>query len=143
MARTYSISELAREFAVTPRTIRFYEAEGLIAPLREGQRRIYRPRDRIRLKLILRGKRLGFSLKEIAEIVDLYEGPPGEFGQLETLLPRIAAKRAELLERRADIDAALAHLDSVAAGCRAQLAALGAGSSGDGASQNLSAGAAK
>jgi DNA-binding transcriptional MerR regulator len=132
MARSYSIAELAREFAVTPRTIRFYEDEGLITPLRQGQRRIFRPRDRIRLKLILRGKRLGFSLKEIAEIVELYDAPPGEVGQLATLLPRIAAKRAELLERRADIDAALAHLDSVAAGCRTQLAALGAGDGADG-----------
>lgn len=143
MARSYSISDLAREFAVTPRAIRFYEAEGLIAPLREGQRRIYRPRDRIRLKLILRGKRLGFSLKEIAEIVDLYDAPPGEVGQLEALLPRIAAKRATLLARRADIDAALAHLDDVAAGCRAQLAALAAGSTEDAASQIFGVGAAK
>ena len=125
MAITYSISDLAREFAVTPRTIRFYEAEGLISPLRAGQRRIYRPRDRVRLKLILRGKRLGFSLKEIAEIIDLYDAPQGEAGQLETLLGRIAQRRAELEAKRQDIEAALAHLDDVAAQCRAQLDALG------------------
>lgn len=124
MATSYSISELAREFEVTPRTIRFYEAEGLIAPLRDGQRRIYRPRDRVRLKLILRGKRLGFSLKEIAEIIDLYDAPPGEVGQLETLLARIAARRADLAQKRADIEAAIAHLDGVAADCRGRLAAL-------------------
>ena len=124
MAKTYSISELAREFGVTPRTIRFYEAEGLIAPLRDGQRRIYRPRDRVRLKLILRGKRIGFSLKEIAEIIDLYDAAPGEAGQLRTLLERIAGRRADLEQKRQDIEAALAHLDGVAADCRARLAAL-------------------
>ena len=124
MSASYAISDLAREFQVTPRTIRFYEAEGLIAPLRDGQRRIYRPRDRVRLKLILRGKRLGFSLKEIAEIIDLYDAPPGEVGQLETLLGRIAARRADLEQKRRDIEAAIAHLDGVAAGCRSRLAAL-------------------
>lgn len=124
--KTYGIAELAREFAVTPRTIRFYEAEGLLSPLRDGQRRIYRPRDRVRLKLILRGRRLGFSLGEIGEIIDLYNAPQGEAGQLETLLGRIAEKRAALMEKRADIDAALAHLDDVAAGCRARLAAMAA-----------------
>ncbi len=124
MPKTYSISELAREFEVTPRTIRFYEAEGLIAPLRDGQRRIYRPRDRVRLKLILRGKRIGFSLKEIAEIIDLYDAAPGEAGQLRTLLERIKGRRADLEQKRQDIEAALAHLDGVAADCRARLAAL-------------------
>lgn len=124
MSKTYSISELAREFAVTPRTIRFYEAEGLIAPLRAGQRRVYRPRDRVRLKLVLRGKRLGFSLKEIAEIIDLYDAPPGEAGQLQVLIDRIAERRVELEEKRRDIEAALAHFDSVTAECRARLAAL-------------------
>ena len=125
MAKSYSISELAREFAVTPRTIRFYEAEGLIAPLRVGQRRVYRPRDRVRLKLILRGKRIGFSLKEVAEIIDLYDAAPGELGQLRTLLTRIAERCADLEQKRQDIEAALAHLDGVAAACRAQLVALG------------------
>lgn len=124
MPRHYSISELAREFAVTPRTIRFYEDQDLIAPLREGQRRIYRPRDRVRLKLILRGKRLGFALKEIAEIIDLYDAPQGEAKQLHTLLERIAARRAELEAKRADVEAALSHLDGVAAECRARLSAL-------------------
>ena len=125
MPRHYSISELAQEFAVTPRTIRFYEDQGLISPLREGQRRIYRPRDRVRLKLVLRGKRLGFALKEIAEIIDLYDAPQGEAKQLHTLLERIAARRADLEAKRADVEAALAHLDGVAAECRARLSALG------------------
>ena len=127
MTRHYGISELAQEFAVTPRTIRFYEDQGLIAPLREGQRRIYRPRDRVRMKLILRGKRLGFSLKEIAEIIDLYGAPQGEAKQLRTLLQRIAARRADLEAKRADVEAALGHLDGVAAACRARLAALDGG----------------
>ena len=124
MPKTYGISDLAREFAVTPRTIRFYEAEGLIAPLREGQRRVYRPRDRVRLKLVLRGKRLGFSLKEIAEIIDLYDAPPGEAGQLQVLIDRIAERRVELEQKRRDIEAALAHFDSVTTECQARLAAL-------------------
>ena len=126
MARSYSISELAREFGVTARTIRHYEAEGLIAPLRDGQRRIYRPRDRVRLKLILRGKRVGFSLKEIAEIIDLYDAPPGERGQLQTLLQRIEIKGADLEQKRQDIEAAIQHLEGVAQGCRQRLAELDA-----------------
>ena len=81
MAETYGIAELAREFGVTARTIRHYEDEGLIAPLRDGQRRVYRPRDRTRLRLILRGRRLGFALAEVREIVDLYDAAPGEIGQ--------------------------------------------------------------
>ena len=124
MPRSYQISELAKAFGVTARTIRFYEDEGLIAPLRDGQKRIYRPRDRVRLNLILRGKRLGFSLKEIAEILDLYDEPPGEQGQLETLLNKIAAKRSDLEQKRQDVEAAIGHLDDVAAGCRARLAEL-------------------
>ena len=132
MAKSYSIGALAREFAVTARTIRFYESEGLIAPLRVGQRRVFRPRDRVRLKLILRGKRLGFSLREIAQIIDLYDAPQGEAGQLHTLLARIAGRREELERKHQDILAALQHLDGVAAGCRERLAALKApGADGD------------
>lgn len=126
MSRTYGIGDLAQEFAITPRTIRHYEDEGLLTPLRDGQRRIYRPRDRVRLKLILRGKRLGFSLREIAEIIDLYDAPAGEGGQLSTLLERIAARRADLEAKQRDIEAALAHLDDVAADCERRLAALDA-----------------
>src|SRR3981081_772005 len=81
----FSISELAREFDVTPRAIRFYEAEGLISPRRDGQRRIYAPRDRTRLKLTLRGKRLGLTLSEIRELIDMYEPGRDARAQLERL----------------------------------------------------------
>ena len=121
MAETYGIAELAREFGVTARTIRHYEDEGLIAPLRDGQRRVYRPRDRTRLRLILRGRRLGFALAEVREIVDLYDAAPGEAGQLELLLAKIVGRRAELEAKRADIEATLADLETVARNCRKRL----------------------
>ena len=124
MAETYGIAELAREFGVTARTIRHYEDEGLIAPSRDGQRRVYRPRDRTRLRLILRGRRLGFTLAEVREIVDLYDAAPGEAGQLELLLAKIAGRRAELEAKRADIEAALADLETVARNCRKRLRGL-------------------
>ena len=124
MAETYGIAELAREFGVTARTIRHYEDEGLIAPLRDGQRRVYRPRDRTRLRLILRGRRLGFALAEVREIVDLYDAAPGEAGQLELLLAKIAGRRAELEAKRADIEATLADLKTVAGNCRKRLKGL-------------------
>jgi DNA-binding transcriptional MerR regulator len=110
---TYSISDLAREFDVTTRTIRFYEDEGLISPTREGRRRIFSPRDRTRLKLILRGKRIGFSLAEIREIIDMYDATPGEAGQLRLLVERIEVQRRELVARRADIDRTLDDLADV------------------------------
>ena len=80
MKSVFSIGLLAREFDVTTRTIRFYEDQGLLSPRRRGQTRLFDQRDRTRLKLILRGKRLGFSLSEINEIVDMYDAPPGETG---------------------------------------------------------------
>ena len=125
MSKTYGIAELAREFGVTLRTIRFYEAEGLLAPLRDGRRRIYRSRDRTRLRLILRGRRLGFRLAEVREIVGLYDAPTGEAGQLAHLLDKIAARQADLEAKRGDIEASLDDLDEVAANCRARLAELG------------------
>ncbi len=124
MAETYGIAELAREFGVTARTIRHYEDEGLIAPLRDGQRRVYRPRDRTRLRLILRGRRLGFALAEVREIVDLYDAAPGEAGQLELLLAKITGRRAELEAKRADIEATLADLETVARNCCKRLRRL-------------------
>jgi DNA-binding transcriptional MerR regulator len=124
MAETYGIAELAREFGVTARTIRHYEDEGLIAPLRDGQRRVYRPRDRTRLRLILRGRRLGFALAEVREIVDLYDAAPGETGQLELLLAKIAGRRTELEAKRGDIEAALADLETVERNCRKRLKGL-------------------
>ena len=125
MAQTYSIGEMAREFQVTTRTIRFYEAEGLLAPSREGQRRVYRRRDRARLRLILRGRRVGFTLAEIREIIDLYDAPAGEAGQLHFLLAKIAERRDQLDQTRAEIDLTLKDLDTVAATCRDRLRDLG------------------
>ncbi|TQV78006.1 MerR family DNA-binding transcriptional regulator [Denitrobaculum tricleocarpae] len=139
MSKTFSITELAQEFAVTNRAIRFYETEGMLTPLREGQRRIYRPRDRVRLKLILRGKRLGLSLQEIREIIDLYDAAKGEAGQLQLLLDKIESRREDLEHKRRDIDTTLADLDDVAAKCRERLRQLDL----DQVSQETSDGSAK
>ena len=119
--RTWSITDLAREHDVTLRTIRFYEDRGLLTPERRGTHRIYRNRDRIRLGLVLRGRRLGFTLDEIARIVDMYDAEPGETGQLRYLLDQIAARRSELEQRRRDIDQTLAELDEVERRCREDL----------------------
>lgn len=122
--RTWSIAELAAEYDVTLRTIRFYEDRGLISPERRGTTRVYHPRDRVRLALILRGKRLGFTLDEIATIVDMYDAEPGEEGQLVYLLEQIERRRAELEQRRRDIDETLAELDDVERRCKADLMSL-------------------
>jgi len=105
MTQTYSIADLAREFEITTRTIRFYEDRGLISPIREGQRRIYRPRDRVRLQLILRGKRLGFSLEEIREMIDLYDVDRSEVAQLRHVLDKVAERQRALTEQQRDIAA--------------------------------------
>lgn len=118
---TFSIAELAREFDVTTRTIRFYEDQGLIAPERRGQTRVYRQRDRTRLKLILRGKRLGFSLQEVADIIRLYDEEPGEIGQLNFFLERIKERRAMLEQQREDIEVTLSDLAVVERNCRRRL----------------------
>ncbi|WP_433166369.1 MerR family transcriptional regulator [Kribbella sp. CA-247076] len=123
-AHTWSIAELAAEYDVTLRTIRFYEDRGLLAPERRGTVRVYHPRDRVRLGLILRGKRLGFSLDEIATIVDMYDAEPGEEGQLVYLLDQITTRRAALEQRRQDIDQTLQELADVEARCKADLEAL-------------------
>ena len=107
---TYTIGELTREFCITARTIRFYEDEGLLSPMRVGQRRLYRRRDRARLKLILRGKRLGFTLNEIRETFELYEQAHGEAKQLRYYLSVLEQKRAHLLQQRQDVEDALAEL---------------------------------
>lgn len=124
MQPTYTISELAEEFDVTTRAIRFYEDEGLLSPQREGTRRIFHGRDRTRLRLILRGKRIGFSLADIREIIDMYDTAPGEAGQLEALLERIAAHREELTARRSVIERTLADLDNVARDAQRRLGEL-------------------
>ena len=117
----WTIAELASVFDVTHRTIRFYEDRGLLTPERRGTQRIFHPRDRVRLALILRGRRLGFALDEVRRIVDMYDEEPGESGQLRYLLEQIAARRAELEQRRADIAQTLAELDDVEQRCRAAL----------------------
>jgi len=119
---TWTIAEIALEFGVTHRTIRFYEDQGLITPERRGTQRLFHPRDRVRLELVLRGKRLGFDLGQIRRIVDMYDQPPGEAGQLRYLLERIAARRAELEQRRHDIEVTLAELDEVERRCQADAA---------------------
>jgi DNA-binding transcriptional MerR regulator len=124
MARTYSISELAGEFDITTRTIRFYEDQGLLEPARRGRQRVYTHRDRVRLKLILRGKRLGFSLTEILDIIRLYDEEPGEIGQLEFFLAKIAQRRSYLQQQKADIELTLTELDNIERQCRERLAAL-------------------
>jgi DNA-binding transcriptional MerR regulator len=108
----YSIGDLAREFDVTPRAIRFYEDQGLLAPRRDGQRRIYTPRDRTRLKLTLRGKRLGLSLSEIRELIDMYEPGRDERPQLERFAAVLQAHKASLLQQRQDIETQLAELEA-------------------------------
>lgn len=110
---TYTISELAKEFDITPRAIRFYEDQGLISPSRKGRRRVYRERDRVRLKLVLRGKRLGFPLSEVKEMFDLYDTSPGETGQLRFLIDKIKARREMLEQQRQDIEAVLHEMESV------------------------------
>src|SRR6476661_553159 len=108
----FSISDLAREFDVTPPAIPFYEDQGLLAPRRDGQRRIYTARDRTRLKLTLRGKRLGLSLSEIRELIDMYEPGQDERPQLERFLAVLQSHRASLLQQRADIEAQLSELQA-------------------------------
>ncbi|CUA98377.1 MULTISPECIES: MerR family transcriptional regulator [Pannonibacter] len=123
--RLYTITQLTQEFGITTRTLRFYEAQGLITPQRRGRQRLYKPADRTRLKLILRGKRLGFSLTEISEIIGMYGKAPGEAGQLQLLMRKIAERRAELEEKRNDIELTLAELTEVERGCLARLDELG------------------
>lgn len=122
MTRTYSISELAREFGITPRTIRFYEDQGLISPARNGQHRIYSSGDRVRLKLIIRGKRLGFSLAESRELIDLYDPQSCNRLQLETVIQRICKSRLRLKQQLDDIKAIQKKLNTAESKCRAALA---------------------
>lgn len=118
---TYSISELAQEFALTTRAIRFYEDEGLLSPLRRGQTRVYGERERTRIKLILRGKRLGLALSEIRELFDIYASSGNERPQLAKFLQMLADRRAMLLQQREDIDAVLAEIDVLERDCRRRL----------------------
>jgi DNA-binding transcriptional MerR regulator len=117
----YSIGELAAEFDVTPRAIRFYEAEGLLAPRRDGQRRIYTPRERTRLKLTLRGKRLGLTLSEIRDLIDMYEPGRDQRPQLQRFLAVLETHKAALERQREDIDAQMAEIAAFEKRVRKQL----------------------
>ncbi|WP_265462121.1 MerR family transcriptional regulator [Aeromonas salmonicida] len=120
-SRTYSISELAREFDVTTRSIRFYEDQGLLNPARQGQTRIYSKQDRVRLKLTLRGKRLGFSLADIRDLFDLYDADKSSRTQLQTMLRLVADKRETLQQQLEDIKMVLLELDAAEQRCQQAL----------------------
>lgn len=120
--QTWTIAQIAEEFSITHRAVRHYEELGLISPERRGTVRVYHRRDRTRLALILRGKRLGFPLEEIRTIIDLYDAPRGRRSQLEYVLTQIDERRADLEARRRDLDEALAELTTFEARCRADLA---------------------
>ena len=118
MSTTYTISELAKEFGVTTRTIRFYEDQGLLSPKRDGTTRVFSSRDRVRLKLALRGKRLGFSIAEIRELFELYDVSRDEKKQLEEFLSRLDRRRAHLEQQREDIEVMLNEINFFANQCR-------------------------
>ncbi len=122
-ASQYSIRDLAREFDITTRSIRFYEDRGLLSPAREGQQRIFDESQRVRLMLIVRGKRMGFSLDECRELIDLYDPESGNIVQLERLLAKIWEKRALLTQQLEDIELTLEELDTAEQRCRDSLEA--------------------
>ena len=117
-AASYTISELAKEFGLTTRTIRYYEDQGLLSPKREGVNRVFTQRDRVRLKLALRGKRLGFSLSEIRELFELYDVSRDERRQLEEFLARLERRRVLLEQQREDIEVMLNEINFFAGQCR-------------------------
>lgn len=118
---TFTITDLADEFALTTRAIRFYEDQGLLSPERRGTRRIYSQRERVRLKLVLRGKRLGMSLADIAGILDLYEADHNERPQLVKFLEVLASRRVLLEQQREDIDVVLQEISAIERDCRKRL----------------------
>lgn len=124
MREFYTITELTREFEISTRTLRFYEDEGLIAPVRRGRTRLFRPADRLLVKQIMRGKRLGFSIAEIRDIIQMYKAPQGEAGQLQKIVVRVEEKRSELRQKRKDIEDTLAELDAVEEACVNRLAEM-------------------
>ena len=121
---SWTIAQIADEFGVTHRTVRHYEDLGLLAPERRGLNRVYHRRDRTRLNLILRGKRLGFPLEQIRTIIDLYDAPRGRASQLEYVLGQIDERRTDLEQRRRDLDDALKELDAFEESCHADLERL-------------------
>ena len=123
-AEVFSISELAREFDITTRTIRYYEDQGLLAPERRGQKRVYNRADRTRLKLVLRGKRLGFPLEEIRCMIQLYDEPGGEIRQLDLMLEQLKLSRATLKQQREDLELQIREFDDIEQRCKQRLAQL-------------------
>ncbi len=117
MSETWGIAELAAEFGITTRTIRFYEDKNLIAPERSGQRRVYHLRDKVRLQLIMRGKRLGFSLDEIRAMIDLYDADPTQISQLRLFLDKLHERKSLLQTQREDIDQVLTEIATREAQC--------------------------
>lgn len=125
MREFYSITELTREFDISTRTLRFYEDEGLIQPVRRGRTRLFRPADRHLVRQIIRGRRLGFSINEIREIIQMYREPPGEGGQLKLMIRRIQEKRELLRQKRRDLEETLTELDQAEEACVERLVELG------------------
>jgi len=123
----YTITELTREFGISTRTLRFYEDEGLIHPERRGRTRLFRSADRRLIMEILRGRRIGFTIAEIREIIQVYKDPPGEAGQLRLLMKRVEEKREELQQKRKDIEETLEELNNVEEACLTRLAEIGVG----------------
>ncbi|MGI4841114.1 MAG: MerR family transcriptional regulator [Janthinobacterium lividum] len=123
MSTTFSISDLSRLLDVTPRTIRFYEEQGMVAPERRGQERIFSARDMVALKLILRGKRIGFSLAECKELIGMYD-PSGNKKQLDRFLEKITERRDQLQQQMLDIEQMQLELDTAEERCRTALASL-------------------
>ena len=122
MSKTYTISDLAQEFGVTTRTLRHYEDQGLVTPTRDGINRIYSHRDRVRLKLALRGKRLGFSLGEIRELFELHDLAGSEQRQLEEFSVKLERRRAQLEQQREDVEVMLNEIRFFATQCQRRLA---------------------
>ncbi len=125
-ARTYTITELATEFDITARAIRFYEDVGLLTPQRAGRNRVYTQRDRTRLKLTLRGKRLGLSLQEIKQLVTMYDSPSDTAQQLAAFMTVLGEHRKLLEQQREDIEITLAEITQHEARCRSLLVTAGA-----------------
>lgn len=121
---TYSISELARELDITTRAIRFYEEQSMLSPERRGQERIYSSKDKVALKLILRGKRIGFSLAECKELIELYDPGQGNRKQLQTFMSKIAERRAQLEQQLLDIQQMQLELDTAEERCQLAMAEL-------------------
>ncbi len=130
MSRTFTIRQLTKEFAVTARALRFYEEEGLIAPSRRGQTRLYSARDRARIVLILRGRRVGFSLAELRELLDLYDGPGGSAAQMVEARRKFSERIAVLERQKIDIEDSLQELRQSIVSIDAQLASQAPGPQG-------------